>query len=256
VYLPPISQTNSYWRGPMRKGSAQRDMQERLQWARKVTEVAHRFASDPEGCLKDRRAQRILRSYEHPYRFWYGKPLSSSSREGVVKLHLQKNPGQTEQDVKRRLDRHEFETKAKPLIERQQIPFWRDLCERLCELELPLGLEKKFTDYLTGYLLVLDLQQEQSGKMWRALKRSSALREIGISPSMAITAAPPHKERLKTRIIVLMTQELAKHGWSQRREIYDRFVIPTWETIGVAIRKVSVLRQVRRSRQKGKRTPH
>jgi len=225
-----------------------------LKWANDITEVAHFFSHDPAACLKDRHARRTLRFYEHPYRYWY-KWLAKSSRERVVSEHLRQRPGLDKEEIRDLLGLYEFETVEKPMVERQQIPFWNDLREQLDKLELPSGIAKRFADYLVGYLLVLGMEQEQSGSVWRSLKRSKVLKKIGVSSAVVITAALPHKEHLRTRLIALMAQDLAKRGWSQRREIYDRFVIPAWEFIQVKIpRRDSVLRQVRRSRQKHKQS--
>jgi hypothetical protein len=219
-------------------------------WADELGEVAHRFSQDPAACLKDRNARRVLRTYEHPYRYWY-KLLPKNNREKVVNLHLQRHPHSRKEKVRLLLDQDQFKNVEKPLVERQQIPYWNDLREQLLHIHLPPRLENRFADLLTGYLLVLELQPEQHGKLWRAFKRSRKLKEVGVTPSMTITAMPPHREHLQTRLLVLMMEDLARRGWSEKRAIYLRFIIPAWELIGIKIRDdESLLRQVRRSHHK------
>lgn len=219
-------------------------------WATELAEVAHRFSQDPAACLKDRNARRVLRTYEHPYRYWY-KLLPKNNREKVVNLHLQRHPHSRKEKVRLLLDLQQFENVEKRQIEAQRISFWNDLRKQLLCLVLPSGLENRFSDYLAGYLLVLELQPSQYGKLWRSLKRNRALKEAGITPSMTITAMPTHREHLQTRLLVLMMEDLARRGWSEKRAIYLRFIIPAWELIGIKIRDdESLLRQVRRSRHR------
>lgn len=223
-----------------------------LNWANRLTEIAHQFSEDPAAGLKDRRSREALRTFEHPYRYWY-LLLSSGNREKLVQARPRERPNISPERLRKLLDLDLFENQEKRLIERQQIPFWADLRQQLLHLHLPSRLENRFADLLTGYLLVLELQTEQRGKSWRAFKRSSTLKEAGITPSMTITATPSHQEHLQTRILVLMAEDLAKRGWSQKRDIYLRFVIPAWQLIGIKIENdESLLRYVRRSRRKAK----
>jgi hypothetical protein len=221
-----------------------------LKWVDRLAEVAHGFSQDPAACLKDRNARAVLRTYEYPYRYWY-KLLPTNNRERVVNLHLQNHPNARKENARLLLDLQQFENVEKRQIEGQQLPFWYDLRQQLLLLHLPHRLENRFADLLTGYLLVLELQPERHGKLWRAFKRSRALKDADIIPSMTITTAPPHQEYLRTRILVLMSKDLARRGWSEKRAIYDRFTIPAWKLIGIEIENdESLLRQVRRSRHK------
>lgn len=150
-----------------------------------------------------------------------------------------------------------YQEHEKPLVDNQQIPFWDDLRRQLEKLKLPNGLDARFADYLTGYLLVRSLQQTRGKSKdldgipqedtWRELKRSSRLRAIGLAPALAISPSPPHAMALKTRIIGLMQDDLVKRGWSRKRSI-DLYVIPVLGVLGIGADSESILRQARPSR--------
>jgi hypothetical protein len=253
-----------------------------LRWTGKLLEVAHCFSWDPVACLKDRGARSVLRTYEHPYRYWH-QPFSKDQWKKVVEQHLRGLGLQHNAAERKKLEargpEYWMRTVGRKMVDEQQIPFWDALRKKLADLkELPRGLEIRFADYLTGYLLVSELQpptqQEKSLEvpwpsnswrkitypvprpwplLWRSFKRSRALKKAGATAAATITTELPHREHLKTRLVVLMAQDLARRRWRGKRPIYRHFVIPAWKLIGIEIRDdESLIRQVRRSRAKAR----
>ncbi len=250
------------------------------------------FAVDPAACISDLTAQQILREYEHSYRWWFKFPGKNeqdqikaafdkavqiwtlkrtahgkrSKRENVERV-LRKS---SEKFAQREIER--LSSKAtEALFNDQFTPWWQSLRNYICTC-VPREVADRFADYLAGFLLVQENetprstahwkkekgkeQEEVTNTDWRQVKKllkklagGSSVR----SSMLPATANPPQQESLKTRLIVLMFQELVALDYS-RKLIADKYLPMVWNAIGEGIRDSSLLRVERRSRQRTRRS--
>ena len=241
-------------------------------------DVREWFATDPSACVSDIAAQKILRSYEHPYRWWIKFPGKDEKK--LIKSHfgtIEKEVGHRGKAARPSIEKKVQESaersirekigiveqwSARVLADDQFTTWWRSLRDHL-ENFLPSEVGDRFADYLSGFLLVEENEtprssttRENGGRKtnsgWRQLKKLLVTLNGGpgdLKTMLPPSTNPPHKESLKTKLIHLMSDELAADDYS-RKVIADRFLPPTWNAIGETIRDSSFLRAERRSRQR------
>jgi len=110
-------------------------------------DVWHWFARDPQACVANTSARRILRGLKHPLRPWFRFP----TLEEIISARTAE-------------ERKRLEKERDDLIDRQHIPWWQHLREELLRVEVPVLLADSLTDYLSGYVMVRDREQAKSEK--------------------------------------------------------------------------------------------
>jgi len=155
---------------------------------------------------------------------------------------------------------------AASLVADQFKPWWQSLRDHLLSCVLD-EIADRFTDYLTGFLLVQEnetpratatwernkgKQQKVTNADWRQLK--NLLKKLAEGPcdlaaALPASTNPPHQESLKTRLTTLMFKELVALDYS-RKLIAGRYLPAVWNAIGEGIRDSSLLRTERRSRHR------
>jgi hypothetical protein len=230
-------------------------------------DVWHWFARDPQACVADAGAQRVLRGLKHPSRPWFQFPtLQDIIRAGTPE------------------ERKRLEKERDDLIKRQREPWWQHLRTELLPVGVPVSLADRFADHLSGYVVVRDREQakfeeqpvrvvstkrgyelispsgrsrqfpgeQKKGRVlpeWRRAKR--LVKELAFPPIP--TATPPGKQSLKTTLTSLMIREMQRHGASLAEAAET--VNSVWALIGEAGDEFdpgSVARADRRARQRRK----
>ena len=260
-----------------------------LDWRKQALDsydVREWFATDPSSCISDRSAQKILREYEHPYRWWiefprkHEKTLIRSRFDKAAPIAVDQravrsqNPKRAsiEKTVRESAEKHIREIVAdiahgagKVLIADQFRPWWQSLRNHLNDV-LPREAVDRFADYLSGYLVVQENETPRSSATWenknkknnndwRQLKK--LLRKLNRGPANAASmllpsATPPQQEALKTKLIRIMSEELVALDYS-RKIIADKFLPFAWDAVGEGILGRSFLRGERRSRHRAAR---
>jgi hypothetical protein len=155
---------------------------------------------------------------------------------------------------------------ASVLADDQFTPWWQSLRDYLGNL-VPSEVCDRFADYLGGFLLVQENETprtytERKNGGGKTLSGRRQLKKVllilngepgDLKAMLPASTNPPHEESLKTKLICLMSNELAAAGYS-RKIIAERFLPPTWNAIGETIRDSSFLRAERRSRQRIRQT--
>ncbi|HEY4683393.1 MAG TPA: hypothetical protein VIH17_09110 [Candidatus Acidoferrales bacterium] len=219
-------------RHPMERRSKRREYNvidlEEIKWLRSVVateqkleprrglneyDVRHWFAADPAACIASAAAQRILRAQRHPFRPWVRFP--SQQEINAARTRAEKREIEELQGVA-----------GSHLVERQHVSWWEDLRGELIKVGVADALAHRFADYLSGYMLVRDQEQQRGTPEWRRAKRLFS--RMGWKPGPTVN--PPHRESLKTTVTRLMVEHLQEQGAPQGKAAY--MVTSVWELIG------------------------
>jgi len=251
-------------------------------------DVREWFAADASACVSDPAAQKILREYEHPYRF--GTKFPGKYEEDQIRANVEKpiriatekraarsknvKPADIERAVRQlaekyiRMRLHNLSREAAASLVRDQFtPWWQSLRDHLLSC-VPREVADRFADYLTGFLLVQENETPRTTTVWNRNKNKqeakvtntdwrhlkNLLKKLAEGPCdlasvLPASPNPPHQESLKTRLIALMFQELAALDYTQK-SIAKKYLHPVWDAIGEGIRDSSLLRTERRSRHR------
>lgn len=255
---------------------------EELQRSVDVFDLREWFVADPLSCVSDIGAQKILRKYEHPSRWWITSPLQDeedrlrSRFENAVRVEVKQRAarsrgarasiGKELRESAEKAIRKEMVGVAyragEALVADQFTPWWQSLRHYLSPI-VPEEVVDRFADYLCGYLLVLENETPLSSATWedrskktndngRQLKK--LLRKLNggtgdVKSILPASATPPQQEGLKTKLIRLMTEDLVALGYS-RDIIAHRFLPFVWNAVGDRTLGRSFLRTERRSRHR------
>lgn len=184
-------------------------------------DVLYWFSHDPGRCVDNPRARTVLRRYVSPFPQWI-KPASAAGKKT------------------------------------QYGPWWEALRDAIGDLALgiPETVRDRYADYLTGFILVCEEQQERDTSAWRAFVRSETLKEIGIVAAGSCSATPARKEHLKTVLCKLMTDD-AVIECHKSYLVPGRILTPVWALVGEQIKPESLAREIRRSRARQRTSrPH
>ena len=249
-------------------------------------DVREWFAADPSACVSDIAAQKTLREYEHPSRLWITflaqdkKDQIRSRFEKAVRVAVEQRAARGRRGTRASIEKKVRESAEKgiqkemvglvqrageALVADQFTPWWQSLRNHL-SVNLPAEVVDRFTDYLSGYCLVLENEtprrsatwEDRSKKVddnWRQLKK--LLRKLNggvgdVESMLPASATPPQQEGLKTKLIRVMSEDLVALGYS-RKIVADKFLPVVWDAVCDRILGRSFLRIERRSRQ---RTTH
>jgi len=249
-------------------------------------DVREWFAADPSACISDIAGRRILRKYEHPYRWWIKFPgpqeeaLIRSHFEKPVRIAIKERAARSRKGARASIEKNVRELAergvrertgtlaqraSQALVDDQLTPWWQSLRNHLAEF-LPNKIVDRFADYLAGFVLVLENETPRSSvserngnknsinerrelkKLLRTLNGGAAVSNSMLPPC----ANPPHREALKTSLMRILSDELFALDY-KRKEIALTFLPQIWDAIGERILPSSFLRSERRSRQ---RTSH
>ena len=246
-------------------------------------DVREWFAADPAACVSDIAAQKVLRGYEHPFRWWITFPVQEE--EGRIRSRFEKLIRST---VERRAAHRRSATRAsiekkiresaekgirkqmlglthragEALVADQFTPWWQSLQNHLSVI-LPEEVVDRFTHYLSGYLLVLENETPRSSATWedRNKKTNDTWRQLkrflpklnggpgDLESMLPASATPPQQEGLKTKLIRVMSEDLVALGYS--RDIIAYTFLPfVWDAVDDKILARSFLRTERRSRHR------
>jgi hypothetical protein len=248
-------------------------------------DVREWFVTDPSTCVSDIAAQKILREYEHPSKLWITFPAQDkedqiSRFEKAVRVAVEQRAARGRRGTRASIEKKVRESAEKgiqkemvglvqrageALVADQFTPWWQSLRNHL-SVNLPAEVVDRFTDYLSGYCLVLENEtprrsatwEDRSKKVddnWRQLKK--LLRKLNggvgdVESMLPASATPPQQEGLKTKLIRVMSEDLVALGYS-RKIVADKFLPVVWDAVCDRILGRSFLRIERRSRQ---RTTH
>jgi hypothetical protein len=255
-------------------------------------DVREWFAADPTACACDPAAQKILREYEHQFRYGtkfpgqYEEDRIRATSEKPIRIATEKRaarsknvkPATIERSVRQLAEKHIqmqldnlSREAAAALVADQFTPWWQSLRDHLLSC-VPREVADRFADYLTGFLLVQENETPRTTTVWKRNKNKqeakvtnadwrqmkNLLKKLAEGPcdlasALPASTNPPHRESLKTRLIALMYQELVAIGYS-RKKIAERYLRPVWNAIGEGIRDSSLLRTERRSRHRTRQT--
>ena len=138
-------------------------------------------------------------------------------------------------------------------------PSWDALRAQIIAKEIPKTLADLFSDYMAGYMLVSEwephrgLDSDLEGKpisTWRKTKRCfTAPQSLEVFGELEpVSAHPPHREHLKSKITRLMRADLSNAGLPKKKA--DIMLQEIFSLIGERIELDSVGRTATRSRKR------
>src|SRR5258708_21913490 len=147
------------------------------------------------------------------------------------------------------------------LVNDQFTLWWQSLRNHLSVI-IPEDVVDRFTDYLSGYLLVMENETPRSSatrenrkkKVNNGRQLKKLLRKLNEGPGdldsmLPPSATPPHQEALKTKLIRVMSEELVALGYTRDIVAY-RYLPFVWKAVSHRILDRSFHRIERRSRHR------
>lgn len=214
-----------------------------------LNKLLHWFVWDPEKCVMNRQAQRILRSLRHTKRPWIPSP----------NVFDRMSPLQRRQLLYRSI---EFRTKEELKdYEKQRArwhrPWWDEVRSVILNLRppdlpaahLPPDLATRFADYMSAYLLTrthFKPMREADKQFVRRLVKSMTR---GRRRPVSRRAKRGRQADLRTRIIVAMSNELERNNYE--RTYASQIIATIFELVAEEkLLPSSISRIIRRSRPK------
>ena len=189
------------------------------------------FAQNPRACCTNRKARRMLREYDSTRRPWL--PGLAAAGQSL----------------------------AEKLMAHHRARWWKDLRDRLIQedIDVPRSRANEFADYIAGYLLVCQGEQQKSDTQklrrvtphWRRARRS--LKDLGADAFSLASSHYPGSKSLKTSLIELMCESL-NSARSLTPTDAAKIVSNVFVLIEESPEPLSVARIARRSRR-GQRCP-
>lgn len=107
--------------------------------------------------------------------------------------------------------------------------WWKSLRDAIRNLDLSIACSTadRYAEYLAGFILICEGQQERGTSAWRAFKRSKSLKEIGIVAAESVSAKLARKEHLKTVLCKLKADDAVAAGWKAYL-VPARVLKPVW----------------------------
>ncbi len=230
-------------------------------------EVRYWFWRDPASCVRDPRAQEVIRKADHPFRlgvFTVNFP-TAEDEERVRRKHMRQVSSRVierlgkkqvvsdsfikDQEIARAEATAQAEIEQQRSIAKQKFftqqskTWWQDVADHIHGHGLPIQCAERLADYFSGYLLVPSREPVQSAKNWRKLKR--------IFGADIPSVNAPQCEPLRNTLLRLMADEIVKTRRPKpSREVALSIIGKLWsEVLGENRPKIDSLRRIdRRSR--------